>query len=120
MDSIKFLLRVYLNRSELNMSDLYAATEVLVVASEIVGKKGPIEIDSRIYSHNINLAKCDKENDYYILGKNGNDVTFEELIKLITKLNDLVDELYTATGRSYCFEGIEKYSDNKFIILWGS
>ena len=102
------------------MSDLYAATEVLVVASEIVGKKGPIEIDSRIYSHNINLAKCDKENDYYILGKNGNDVTFEELIKLITKLNDLVDELYTATGRSYCFEGIEKYSDNKFIILWGS
>ncbi|MFT5299040.1 MAG: hypothetical protein ACI9YH_005092, partial [Colwellia sp.] len=53
-------------------------------------------------------------------GKNGNDVTFEELIKLITKLNDLVDDLYSATGRSYCFEGIEKYSDNKFIISWGS
>jgi hypothetical protein len=102
------------------MSDLYSAKEILVVASEIVGKKGPIEIDSRIYSHNINIRECDKGNDFYILGENGNKVTFEELIELITKLNDLVDELYTATGRSYCFEGIDKYSDDKFIISWGS
>jgi len=52
-----------------------------------------------------------------IIGKNGNKVTFEELI---TKLNDLVDDLIEKTGRSYCFEGFEKSSDNKFIILWGS
>ena len=37
------------------MSDLYSAAEVLLVASELIGKKGPIEIDSRIYRHNINL-----------------------------------------------------------------
>ena len=30
------------------MSDLYSAAEILVVANEIVGKKGPFEIDSRI------------------------------------------------------------------------
>jgi hypothetical protein len=102
------------------MSDLYSAAEFLVVANEIVGKKGPIGIDSRIFSHNINMEECDKGNDSYILGENCNEVTFEELIELITKLNDLVDDLYSATGRSYCFEGIEKYSDNKFIISWGS
>ena len=93
------------------MSDLYYATEILVVTNEVVGKKGPIEIDSRIYRHNINIEECDKGNDLYILGENGNKVTFEELIKLITKLNDLVDELVDETGRSYCFEGIEKLSD---------
>lgn len=43
------------------MSDLYSAADILLVANEIVGKKGPIEIDSRIYSHNINLKECDKE-----------------------------------------------------------
>ena len=102
------------------MSDLYSATEILVVANEIVGKKGPIEIDSKIYRHNINLEKSDKGNDSYILGENGNDVTFEELIDLITKLNDLVDEIQDETGRSYYFEGIEKASENKFIMLWGS
>tara|TARA_R110002167_G_C12705808_1_gene654490 strand:- start:14035 stop:14343 length:309 start_codon:yes stop_codon:yes gene_type:complete len=102
------------------MSDLYSATEILVVASEIVGEKGPIEIDSRIYSHNINMEESNKGNDLYILGENGNKVTFEEFIKLITKLNDLVDELVDETGRSYCFEGIEKVSGNNFIISWGS
>lgn len=102
------------------MSDLYSSTEILVLANEIVGKKGPIEIDSKIYSHNINMEVSNKGNDLYILGENGNKVTFEELIKLITKLNDLVDKLVDETGRSYCFEGIEKYSDDKFIILWGS
>jgi len=102
------------------MSDLYSAAEILVVANEIVGKKGPFEIDSRIYSHNINMKESDKGNDSYILGENGNKVTFEELIELITKLNDLVDELVDETGRSYYFEGIEKVSGNKFVISWGS
>tara|TARA_R110002050_G_scaffold55094_4_gene124509 strand:- start:1484 stop:1792 length:309 start_codon:yes stop_codon:yes gene_type:complete len=102
------------------MSDLYSATEILVVANEIVRKKGPIEIDSRIYSHNINLKESDKESDSHILGENGNEVTFEELIELITKLNDLVDELVDETGRSYYFEGIEKVSSNKFVMSWGS
>jgi len=101
------------------MSDLYSAIEILIVASEIVGIKGPIEIDSKIYSHNINMEECDKESDSYILGENGK-VTFDELIELITKLNDLVDELVDETGRSYYFEGIEKVSDNKFIMSWGS
>lgn len=102
------------------MSDLYSATEILVVANEIVGKKGPIEIDSKIYSHNINMEESAKGNDLYHMGESGNQVTFKELIELITKLNDLVDDLEEETGRSYCFEGIEKVSDNKFIILWGS
>ncbi len=102
------------------MSDLYSATEILVVAKEIIGKKGPIEIDSRIYSHNINMEESNKGNDSYILAENGNEVTFGELIELITKLNDLVDELVDETGRSYCFEGIEKVSGNEFLILWGS
>lgn len=102
------------------MSDLCSAAEVLLVANEIVGKKGPFEINSRIYSHNINLKECDKESDSYILGENGSEVTFEELIELITKLNDLVDDLKDETGRSYYFEGIEKALDNKFIMLWGS
>jgi hypothetical protein len=102
------------------MSDLYSAIEILVVANEIVGKKGPIEIDSKIYSHNINMEESNKGNDLYILGENGNKVTFEELIKLITKLNDLVDELVDETGRSYYFESIEKFAGTKFIMLWGS
>lgn len=102
------------------MSDLYSAAEILLVANEIVGKKGSIEIDSRIYSHNLNLKECDKESDSHFLGENGNEVTFEELIELITKLNDLVDDLVDKTGRSYYFEGIEKVSDNKFVMVWGS
>ena len=102
------------------MSDLYSATEILLVANKIVGKKGPFEINSRIYSHNINLKEYDKGNDSYILGESGKEVTFEKLIELITKLNELVDDLYSATGRSYYFEGIEKSSDNKFIMSWGS
>jgi hypothetical protein len=102
------------------MSDLYSSTEILVLANEIVGKKGPIEIDSKIYSHNINMEESNKGNDLYILGENGNKVTFEELIKLITKLNDLVDELVDETGRSYYFESIEKVAGTKFIMLWGS
>jgi len=102
------------------MSDLYSAIEILVVASEIVGKKGPIEIDSRIYSHNINMEDLDKGNDSNTLGENGKKVTFEELIELITKLNDLIENLVDETGRSYCFEGIEKVSGNKFVMLWGS
>jgi len=102
------------------MSDLYSATEILLVANEIVGKKGPIAIDSRIYRHNINMQECEKEDDLYILEENGNKVTFEELIELITKLNNLVDNLVDETGRSYLFEGIEKLSDNKFIMSWGS
>jgi len=93
------------------MSDLFSAKEFLIAANEIVGKNGPFAIDSRIYRHNINMQECEKEDDLYILGENGNKVTFEELIKLITKLNDLVDELVDETGRSYCFEGIEKLSD---------
>ncbi len=107
-------------KKELNMSDLNSATEILIVASEIIGKKGPIEIDSRIYSHNINMEELDKGNDSYTLGENGKKVTFEELINLITKLNDLVDELVDETGRSYYFESIEKVSDNKYIMSWGS
>jgi hypothetical protein len=42
------------------MSDLYSSTEILVLANEIVGKKGPIEIDSKIYSHNINMEESNK------------------------------------------------------------
>ncbi|MGB0936756.1 MAG: hypothetical protein ACPGTQ_04825 [Colwellia sp.] len=102
------------------MSDLYSAAEILLVASELIGKKGPIEIDSRIYRHNMNLEKSNKGNDLHILGEGGIEVTFEELIELIIKLNDLVDELIEQTGRSYYFEGIERVSDNKFIMSWGS
>ncbi len=121
MDSIKFPLRIFTKiKRELIMSDLYSAAEVLRVANEIVGKKGPVEIDSKIYSHNINIEECDKGNDLFILGENGNKITFEELIQLITKLDDLVEGLVDKTGRSYCFEGIEKVSGNKLVILWGS
>lgn len=102
------------------MSDLYSAAEILVVANAIVGRKCPVEIDSRIYSHNINIEECDKGNDSHILGESGSEVTFEELIELITKLNELVDDLTDKTGRSYYFEGIEKASDNKFVMAWGT
>jgi len=53
----------------------------------------------------------------------GTEVTFEEMIELITTLNDLVDDLIEKTGRSYYFEGFEGFeniSDSKFIMSWGT
>ena len=60
MDSIKFPLDIYF-KTRIKHEWLYSAAEVLLVASELIGKKGQIEIDSRIYSHNINMEESDKK-----------------------------------------------------------
>ena len=102
------------------MSDLFSAIETLTVAKEIIGNNGPIEINSGIYSHNINMDDNEKGNDIYILGEDGSVITFEQLIKLLSQLDELADNLEDETGRTYGFGGIEKVADNKYELLWSS
>ena len=102
------------------MSELYSAVEILTIANEIIGKNGPIEIDSGIYSHNNDMDENEKGSDIYILGKDGSVITFEQLIKLLGQLDELVNDLMDNTGRSYYFEGLEQTPDDKLVMSWGS
>ena len=101
------------------MSDLSSTVEILAMAKAILGKNGPIEIDSSIYSHNFDMEEKEKD-DIHILGKNGCEITIEAIIDLLTLLSDLVDDLEDETGRTYRFEGIDKVSDTKYSFWWGS
>lgn len=102
------------------MSDLYAATEVLNLAKEIVGKKGPIHIDTRVYAHNIFLKEDRSNEDSVVLGADQTEVTVAQLVDLFEQLNSLVDALSDETDRTYFFEGFTKHAADKFSLNWGS
>ncbi len=100
------------------MSVLYPAYEILKLSSNIVGRSGPIKIDSGVYEHNLFLEEHEKLCDVRVLGEVGRKVTFDELINLLSELNNIIDNFND--GRSFCFEGIYKISDNHFAFEWGS
>jgi len=51
------------------MSDLHAPTLALQMATEIVGKTGPITIDTDIYAANIFIGEHEKKEDVITLGE---------------------------------------------------
>lgn len=102
------------------MSDLATAADILQFASDIVGKTGPITLDTRVYAHNILLDEDRSSEDQIVLGEGGTAVTFATVIALFEQLNELVDELSDDSGRTYFFEGITKHSAAHFSLNWGS
>lgn len=61
------------------MSDLFSAAEILAMAKDIVGNKGPIKFDMGIYSHNINMDDSEKGEDITVLGSEQENITLAEL-----------------------------------------
>jgi len=102
------------------MSDLFTAAKILEISKDIVGKKGPVGIDTGIYKHNLLFEDKDKKCDVYMLGEDGNEITIDQMVALFSMLDDLVDKLMSKTWRSYYFEGMVQLSDNEFYICWGS
>ncbi|WP_113905741.1 hypothetical protein [Aliidiomarina celeris] len=102
------------------MSDLNVVSEVLSLAQELVGKQGPIELNTGIYDHNIFLEEDRSAEDIVVLGEDKSEITFAQLIELFEQLDSLVDDLSDETERSYFFEGITKNSATSYSFNWGS
>lgn len=100
------------------MSEMYIVQEVIKLASVVVGKAGPIEIDTGIYSHNILLKESGKGDDIRILGEAGGEITLKELVKMFSELDSIIDGFNDA--RTFSFSRISQISDKRFAFQWGS
>jgi hypothetical protein len=95
------------------MSDLYSVIQVIEFASNVIGKKGPLEIDMGVYAHQVDMDEGDKLSDIYVLGNADTDITFDDILKMLNTINGLVEEL--GQDRTYFLEDI--LSDG---FCWGS
>ena len=89
----------------------------------VMGKTGPIVVDTRIIAHNREMTEEEEEQevDNVILGMPGAPIDFGDVRKFLSEIkgNEKFQECFDS-DRSYAFEGVDIVSDTKCEINWGS
>jgi hypothetical protein len=87
---------------------------------EVVGKTGPIYLDTRIIDHAFEQndpLSC----DVITVGKNGKVITIKDVKRAFDRIqNKKLFKRYFELERTYVFEGINRKSDQTYQIMWGS
>lgn len=115
------------------MTNFDQAISFLELAQAVVGKEGPVALDTGILKHN---SKYDdnprygdntyrnrqNSKDIITIGKDGEIINHQDLIDAITEICDKkIYQKQFESGRSYYFEGISSTkNDTHFMFLWGS
>ena len=103
------------------LRELETFTEAL---TQIIGKPGPITIDTQIISHNFveeSWAKQNGVDEVFVVGEQGKEVTLEDVLRFFCALRE--DERLQEVlenGRTYFFEGVEMVGEKKLMFCWGS
>lgn len=93
---------------------------------QLIGREGPIILNSRVVEHNFFLEEDIGEEAYKKLGKDdeisiGNPnspITVEDCLAALVRMNAHAAKI--ENERSYYFEGILEHDEKYFSILWGS
>lgn len=110
------------------MSDIYAMAQKTVDLIEtLCEKQGPLLINTKIYSRDIDSYSKDIKNfstkkDLLTIGKKGKTITLQDVRKLIDRIDKQMEFLSeNGFSYSYFFEGITYDEKNlTYNLLWGS
>ena len=102
----------------------------------VLGKPGPIVLDTSIISHscladsedyNVDQIKEDlfilPDDDLITIGKNGENISDEDIFTLISSIknNKKMQRVSNDSERSYYFEGISSSpSKSHYVVCWGT
>ena len=96
---------------------------IVSVILSLVGKMGPIEIDTRVAAWNDNLSPKEYEKmikkDVMVVGERDKQITPWDLQKFLQRANKYANNKVFDNGRSYILEGISG-SKSSFYFEWGS
>jgi hypothetical protein len=89
----------------------------------MIGRTGPLTIDTEIAQHNILLSAKESEKyaikDIFIVGTAGKKVERGDITKVLEQIKAYRNNKVFDNGRSYAFEGIE-YKNGSYNYCWGS
>jgi len=101
--------------------------QLATIMLNLVGKTGPITIDTCAVDHNYALQneisdekiKELTEQGIFTVGKNNSVVTKDDLVEVLEQIGEYLSDEVFENGRSYWFEGFYP-SNNALCFRWGS
>ena len=90
---------------------------------EIIGKHGPIYVDTKIMEHLLEeLDSKKRTNDMITIKKKGGKIKIKDVRKAFEKINknEVFTEALIESGRSYYLDNIKELCNYKYAIQWGS
>lgn len=101
------------------MAEFEQALDFVNMAKDLVGKNGPVVVDTGINEHSSYLLPPSKKykTDKYILKKNGGVITFGSIIRMLEHCSKHIAEY--SDNRTYFYEGLSEHK-GKYYINWGS
>jgi hypothetical protein len=96
-------------------------TPVITVLSQltnIIGKPGPILIDTSVYGHHIGTYKT-QTIDIVAIGSENEPVTIEQVLEMFKKLENAKVHTKDTYAGTYIFDGLAR-KNSMFKIMWGT
>jgi hypothetical protein len=100
---------------------LFPIVNTLKFAHHLVGKDGPVNLDTQICAHYDFNGNGTLE-DIVVIGKPGEKITLEDIMHAFNAINKskLYQSKFNSGKRSYSFEGFHESSADNYSIMWGS
>ncbi len=101
----------------------YNMIDLSEMSVSLIGKMGPIKVDTQVAAHNSNLMKNVKrllKADVIVVGSEGVAITPADVLDFLTKAKKHMQRETFDNGRSYHFEGIGQSGETNYYFLWGS
>ena len=114
------------------MAYISSELELVRCVVDIVGRNGPVYVDTGIAKHNYMLGdKMEKQGkeaewlgilaaDIKPIGEEGRKITKKDIQNFLDVAEARGKMKIFDNGRSYFFEGMNKKSDDSYEFLWGS
>ena len=107
------------------MPDVDVIIEVIQDINMILGKQGPLHINTGVFDRgggDYEDDQFDTINDMVVIGENGNKITLDDIMQLFKIMEKQFDLLYEdGYHYGYFYEGISYDDDNDtYEVLWGT
>jgi len=103
------------------MSKLTEINYVLKFLDAVVGKPGPIVLDTNIFGWADEYeGNYSKEKDLYTIGLPDRNITYAEVSEVFKKISKSKEVNKTLEKRDFIFEGFYKTKNNTWQIAWAS
>ena len=103
-----------------------AVKDAIIFANEILGKEGPIILDTRVHWHNASLDVLKAhphglESDRLSIGFTGRKITMQDIYNAIIIIDERTDfRREFESGRAYDFGGFGSANPKMYYITWNS
>jgi len=102
------------------MAKLTEINYVLKFLDAVIGKPGPIVLDTNILGWAAEGDDYPKEKDVYTIGLPDRDITYADVSEVFKKISKNKEVNKTLEKRDFIFDGFRKTKHQTWQILWGS